>query len=121
MITINIILLLKVLGISFVIANFQPLQWLLDYLPNNFIKWNLMLLCGCLKCVSFWFSLIWIGDIWLSTFVFFIANAISNDDLYKYYIGLMKESIKVWWDKKKLNYYHNQMEKIIKKIEDAQK
>lgn len=117
MILINIILLLKILGLGFLISNFEPIQWIIDYLPDNMIKWNLMLLFGCLKCVSFWISLIWMGNIWFSIFVFFVGKAISNDDLYKYYTGRIKDSIKLWIHKKRMNYYHKQMEKIIKKIE----
>ena len=118
MITINIIALLKVLGLSFLITNFEPIKWQLDKLADGQIKWNLFLLTGCLKCFSFWTSLIWFQNIWFSIFVFFIAGAISNNDTYIFYTKKIKNNILEWWKKKKINYYHTQMEKIIQKIEE---
>lgn len=119
MITINIILLLKIIGLGFLITNFEPLQWVLDKLPNNMIQWNLKLLTGCLKCASFWISLIWIQNIWFSIFIFFIAKAISNDDLYKYFTKKIKDDISIYMHKKRMQFYHWQMNRIIKKIENT--
>lgn len=58
---------------SWIISRFEPLQWLLNYLPNNKIKFLLQTLTGCIKCVSLYMGIIISGNIFLPTFSSFIA------------------------------------------------
>ena len=118
MITINIMLLLKIIGISYVISQFEPIQWVIDYLPGNLLKHTLHLLFGCFKCVSFWTTIIATGSIWFAVFNYFIVKSISTDDTFNYYTGLIKTTIKEWFKKKKMAFYKRAMDKIIKEVEN---
>lgn len=119
MITINIILLLKIIGLSYIISQFLPFTWLIDKLPSGFIQSLLHLLTGCLKCVSFWITLIWTYNIYLAIFIYFMASALSRDDKFIYYSNLIKKEIYNKYSELKLKYYIKRCEKLLKKINDA--
>lgn len=121
MIEINIILLLKVLGIGFLVSNFQPIQWVLQKLPEGQVKWNLMLLFGCLKCFSFWTALIWTFNIWFSIFVFFIASSVSGSDFYKYWVKKIGDDIERRWVDWRIKLWKKKVEKIINKLESYER
>jgi len=59
--------------ISFLITHFDPLAWLIDLLPNNFIKSLLVILFGCIKCISFWITLGYTRNIFYAALMFFIV------------------------------------------------
>lgn len=72
MITITTIIIIKTLLLSFLINQFEPIQWILDLLPNNFFTAIITTLLTCLKCTSFWVGLI-LGGFWISTITFLIG------------------------------------------------
>jgi len=72
------ITLLKCLLLANVIANFSPLQWLLEALPDNLFKWTLIVLTSCSKCVSFWTTLIYTHDIFIASGAYFAMSMLST-------------------------------------------
>jgi hypothetical protein len=114
---VNLILILKIMGLAYVISQFAPLTWLYDYLPNGVLKSSLNLLTSCFKCCSFWLSLIMSGNIWLACFIYFLVNAISKDDTYSYWTKLLKEQL----TKMKLSFYHFMMKRMMNRIEKETK
>lgn len=73
----SIILVLKTLGLAFVITHFAPLEWLLtSFKPKNIIInliYNIIkLLLSCLSCCSFWLG-ICIGGFWVGVISYIIA------------------------------------------------
>ena len=71
------ITLLKCLLLSNVIATFAPLQWVLESLPDGIIKWTLIVLTSCSKCISFWSTWIYTGDIFLASGAYFLMSMIT--------------------------------------------
>jgi hypothetical protein len=69
----TIIILSKVWILSWFITRFEPLTMLLDELPNRLLYNLLRLLLSCLKCVSFWATLLWTGNIFLASGIAFIS------------------------------------------------
>lgn len=59
--------------ISWFITRFEPLQMILELLPNKLIYNLFKLLVTCLKCVSFWITLIMTEDIFLAALIAFIS------------------------------------------------
>jgi hypothetical protein len=61
----NYIEILKTLALAQVITTFTPISWILELLPNNLIKYILIVLSSCLKCASLWIGIsiygLWIG------------------------------------------------------------
>ena len=60
------------------ITGFDPLQWVLDALPNKLWKYFLVVMTSCFKCASFWITLSITGDVFISAGVSYIASIISN-------------------------------------------
>ena len=59
--------------LSWFITRFEPLQMLLELLPNKLL-WNLIkLLISCLKCVSFWITLGYTQNIIAASGIAFIS------------------------------------------------
>lgn len=83
------ILLLKSFLLSWFIVRFDPIQWLLDLLPNNIIKYILVTVTTCLKCSNFWIGLILTGDIFIASGMAFFGM------LYDKSIGKWETSIKL--------------------------
>ena len=71
-----IILLLKILGLAWIITGFAPISWLVDLLPDNLFKYIVVLLTSCFKCCSLWVGIA-MGGIWVGILSSFIANAIT--------------------------------------------
>lgn len=72
----TLIIILKVLGLAFIITRFEPIQWVFEVLNKRFSK-NIIfqmvyLLLSCLKCASFWIGLM-MGGIWVAIFCFIVA------------------------------------------------
>ena len=59
--------------LSWFITRFEPLQMTLELLPNKLIYNLFKLLISCLKCVSFWITLFYTGDIILASGIAFIS------------------------------------------------
>ena len=59
--------------VSWFITRFEPLQMLLELLPNKLL-WNLIkLLISCLKCISFWITLGYTQNIIAASGIAFIS------------------------------------------------
>ena len=65
--------LLKIFMISWFVSRFEPIQMVLEVLPNK-LAYNLIrLLTSCLKCLAFWITLIYTGDLFLASLMAFIG------------------------------------------------
>lgn len=62
---IEITLLIKIFLLSWVLVRFEPIQWFIELLPNNIIKYTVVLLTSCLKCSNFWIGFLLSGDIFI--------------------------------------------------------
>lgn len=51
-------IIIKTILLAFLITQFEPIQWVLEMLPNNIFTAILTMLLTCLKCCSFWVGLI---------------------------------------------------------------
>lgn len=67
------ILLLKIFILCWVITRFEPIQWLLELLPDNLIFNISKLLLTCLKCSLLWVTLLYTGDIYIACGMSFIG------------------------------------------------
>jgi hypothetical protein len=86
---IDYIILIKVFFLSWFIVRFEPIQWILDLLPNNILKYILITMTTCLKCSNFWIGLILCQDIFIASGMAFIGM------LYEKTIGKFETSIKL--------------------------
>lgn len=59
--------------ISWFITHFEPLQMILELLPNKLLPNLFKLLITCLKCLTFWVTLIWTGNIYWASLIAFIS------------------------------------------------
>lgn len=67
------IMMFNIFILSWVITRFEPLQMVLEILPDKLITNTIKLLLSCLKCVSFWMALIVTHDIFLASTLCFIS------------------------------------------------
>lgn len=65
--------MIKLFLLAWVITRFEPIQIVLELIPDNLVFNLLKLLVSCLKCVSFWLVLIFTYDIFLASGMAFIA------------------------------------------------
>jgi hypothetical protein len=79
--------MIKCFLLSWMIVRFEPIQWLLELLPNKLYKWILITLTSCLKCSNFWISFIFIHDIFIAAGMAFIGM------LYEKTIGTWETKI----------------------------
>lgn len=86
---IDYIILLKIFFLSWFIVRFEPLQWILDLLPNNIFKYVIITMTTCLKCTNFWLGLILTQDILLASCMAFTGM------LYEKTIGSWETKIKL--------------------------
>ena len=70
---IELFLLIKLFLLSWVITRFEPISMILEILPDNLIFNLFRLLLTCLKCVLFWMTLSFTGDIFISAGMAFIG------------------------------------------------
>jgi hypothetical protein len=66
-------MLISIWLVSWLITRFEPLQMLLEALPNKLLYNLFKLLITCLKCVSFWMTLIITKDIFMASGMAFIS------------------------------------------------
>ena len=59
--------------VSWFITRFEPLQMVLELLPNKLLFNLFKLLITCLKCVSFWITLVYTQNIILASGMAFIS------------------------------------------------
>jgi len=67
------LILFKIFMISWFISRFEPIHMLLETLPNKLVYNLIRLILTCLKCLAFWITLSWIGDIFLASLMAFIG------------------------------------------------
>jgi hypothetical protein len=75
--------------VSWFITRFEPLQMILELLPNKLIYNLFKLLITCLKCVSFWITLIYTGNIVLASGMAFISF------FYDKFIGPIERKVRL--------------------------
>jgi hypothetical protein len=81
--------LLSIWLVSWFITRFEPLQMVLELLPNKLILNLFKLLVTCLKCVNFWATLIWTENIVLASAMAFISF------WYDKFIGPLERKIRL--------------------------
>lgn len=67
------ILMIKFFVLAWVITRFEPIQMLLELLPDNLVSNLIKLLLSCLKCVLFWSILLFTGDVFIASGMAFIG------------------------------------------------
>ncbi len=67
------ILLTKLFLLSWLITRFEPIQMILELMPDKLIPNLFKLLLTCLKCVLLWLTLIYTGNIFLAAGMSFIG------------------------------------------------
>ena len=67
--------ILKILALSQVITTFSPIGWILELLPNNMVKYVLVVLTSCLKCCALWLGLCLYG-LWPAIIASIIASVL---------------------------------------------
>jgi hypothetical protein len=80
--------LIKIFLLSWVITRFEPIQWVGELLPDNLLFNIIKTLLTCLKCCSFWLTLIWTGDIFQASLMAFIG--FWYDKIIGYYENRIK-------------------------------
>jgi hypothetical protein len=82
-------ILISIWLVSWFITRFEPLQMVLELLPNKLL-WNLIkLLTSCLKCVSFWITLCYTENLILASALAFISF------WYDKYIGPLERKVRL--------------------------
>lgn len=66
-------IMIKLFLLAWVITRFEPIQMLVELLPDKLIYNLIKLLLTCLKCVLFWSVLVFTGDIFLASGMAFIG------------------------------------------------
>ena len=61
------IILIKVFLLSWFITRFEPLQMITDTLPDKLVYNLIKLMVGCLKCVTFWTTIIMTQDVFIAS------------------------------------------------------
>lgn len=67
------ILMIKFFVLAWVVTRFEPIQMLLELLPDNLVSNLTKLLLSCLKCVLFWSVLSFTGDVFIASGMAFIG------------------------------------------------
>lgn len=67
------LILFKIFIVSWFISRFEPIHMTLEALPNKLVYNLIRLILTCLKCLAFWITLTWTGDIFLASLMAFIG------------------------------------------------
>jgi hypothetical protein len=78
---IELYLVMKVIGLAYVITTFAPITWVIELLPDNLIKYLLVVLTGCHKCCSLWLGIV-MGGIWIGVIASIIAEILTKIKQY---------------------------------------
>ena len=75
--------------VSWFITRFEPLQMILELMPNKLLPNLFKLLITCLKCTSFWLTLIYTQNIVLASGMAFISF------FYDKFIGPIERKVRL--------------------------
>jgi hypothetical protein len=75
--------------VSWFITRFEPLQMVLELMPNKLLPNLFKLLITCLKCVSFWLTLLYTGNIVFASGMAFISF------FYDKFIGPIERKVRL--------------------------
>ena len=75
--------------VSWFITRFEPLQMVLELLPNKLLFNLFKLLITCLKCVSFWITLCYTQNIILASGIAFVSF------FYDKFIGPIERKVRL--------------------------
>lgn len=67
------LILIKVFLLSWLITRFEPIQMVLELLPDNLVINLFRLLLTCLKCVLLYMTFVFTGDIFLAAGMSFVG------------------------------------------------
>ena len=56
----------KIFLLGKLITEFTPLSWIVELLPNNMLKYILVVLTSCLRCCMTWVAFAMTGDIFIA-------------------------------------------------------
>ena len=84
-----IILLIKIWFICWFLTHFEPLDMILEGMPNKLLYNIIKLLLTCLMCSTFWLTLIVTQSLWIASIMAFISF------WYDKIIGPMENRIKL--------------------------
>jgi hypothetical protein len=85
----SILILAKIWLVCWTITRFEPLQMVLELLPNKLIPNLFTLMITCLRCLTLWATLIYTGDLFLACLLSFISF------FYDKFIGPIERKVKL--------------------------
>ena len=118
MITINLILILKIISASWIITMFEPIGWMIDKMKDGMLKWFFHSLSGCAKCISFWITLFVTFNVWQAIFTFFLVAALLRHEKFQYFNKKIRDTIWINFQNWRMKYYIRKCEKLLKKINE---
>lgn len=59
-------IIIKILLFSYTITRFEPLEWVLELLPDKLLFNILKYILSCSRCLSFWFGWFYSGSFWIA-------------------------------------------------------
>ena len=74
------ITIFKILLLSKFITGFEPINWILELLPNKLWKYILVVITTCFKCCSFWIGLCLTGDVFIAAGASYLAYLYTSID-----------------------------------------
>lgn len=80
--------LAKILVVSWLVTRFEPLQWLINLLPDNKLKFLIQDATTCMKCMSLYIGLIITFSIYIAAFASFLSV------IYMKTIGQWEQKVK---------------------------
>jgi hypothetical protein len=83
--------ILKILALSQVITTFAPIGWIIELLPDNLVKYILIVLTSCWKCCALWLGLAMFG-LW---------PAITASIMASIFIDVKQNITSLLWQRKK--------------------
>lgn len=78
----------KTLILSWLVTRFEPLQWLINLLPDKKIKFLIQDATTCMKCMSLYLGLMIFGDIYIAALASFLSV------IYMKTLGVWEQKVK---------------------------
>lgn len=78
----------KTLVLSWLVTRFEPLQWLINLLPDKKIKFLIQDATTCMKCMSLYLGLMIFGDIYIAALASFLSV------IYMKTLGVWEQKVK---------------------------